>query len=119
MDSEDYTPYGANGFGQSWFGVTASYEGREYVVYDGTDGDRAEREAVSVHLRYHGKAYVSIMMNGETWKDVKHVPGELRTARVSDAGGCLHPQCGEINPLSCYCALTMDEETRERYRTYG
>lgn len=97
-----------------YYGVTAQFGQQERVIYDGTDYAEAERLAVWAHRQYLGRAYVSVMLDGGTWRDVKHVPGDLSTARVTDAGFCLHPQCGEINPLSCYCADTMTPEERER-----
>lgn len=100
-----------------YYGVTARNDHEEWEVYDGTDAEDAERLAVNAYLAYHGKVYVSVLMDGGTWRDVKHAPGDLSTARLTECGFCLHPQCGQINPLSCYCAHTMDAETRERYRT--
>lgn len=102
-----------------YFGVSARIEGREIDIYDGTDEERAGREAIGAHRRYRGAAYVTVLLDGGTWMDVKHVPGELHTARLCEPSFCLHPQCGEINPLFCYCVESMDAETRERYRQYG
>jgi hypothetical protein len=99
-----------------FYGVTARVNGREVEVYDGTDGSEAEALAIRAHIRYHGRAYVSVLLDGGTWHDVKHVPGDLRTAQLCEPFCCLHPQCGQINPLSCYCVEYMDAETRERYR---
>lgn len=119
MADDDVTPYGANGFGRTIYGVTAG----ESEVYEGTDYDRAEREAMNAYRRYYGKRYVAILADGGTWKHVQCYPHavtgkpDLSTARVTDAGFCLHPQCGQINPLYCYCVEYMDAETRERYRT--
>lgn len=100
-----------------YYGVTARIADNEVEVYDGQDGAEAERLAVGAHLQYGGRAYVSVLLDGGTWMDVKHVPGDLATAQLCEPSMCLHPHCGQINPLSCYCAEYMDAETRERYRT--
>ena len=100
-----------------YYGVTAQFGNQEREIYDGTDYAEAERLALWAHRSYLGKAYVSVLLDGGTWASVKHVPGDLSTARLTEGSGCLHPQCGQINPLSCYCADTMDAETKERYRT--
>lgn len=90
-------------------------ESEECVVYDGTDYAEAERRALYAHRMSHGRAYVSVMLDGGSWRDVKHVPGDPSSARVTDAGFCLHPECGQIHPLSCYCAATMSVEERARW----
>lgn len=100
-----------------YYGVTARFGEQEREIYDGTDGAEAERLAVWAHRSYLGRAYVSVLLDGGTWMDVKHVPGDLTTAQLCDPSCCLHPSCGQINPLSCYCATTMTEAERERYRT--
>jgi hypothetical protein len=102
-----------------YYGVSARLgDGPEEEIYDGTDYAQAERLAVRAYVRYRGAAYVSVLLDGGTWMDVKHVPGGgLSTARLTEPSCCLHPQCGQINPLSCYCVHSMDAETRERYRT--
>lgn len=100
-----------------FYGVTAHIGTTEWEIYDGTDYDTAEKLAISAYRRHHGKAYVSVLLDGGTWRDVKHVPGDLATAQLCVPSCCLHPSCGQINPLSCYCEASMDDETRERYRT--
>jgi len=102
-----------------YYGVTARFGKQEREIYDGTDYAEAERLALWAHRSYLGRAYVSVLCDGGTWMDVKHVPGDLSTARLTEPSCCLHPHCGEINPLSCYCAETMDAETKERYRQYA
>lgn len=103
------------------YGVVSTMpDGRQDAVYEGTDYAQAERLALSAYRRWYGAAYVSVMLDGGAWRDVKHVPGNvggggLSTAVVTDAGFCLHPQCGQIHPLSCYCAATMTEEEKARY----
>lgn len=102
----------------AFYGVTARCDSTpEWEIYDGTDYDTAERLALSAYRLHHGRAYVSVLLDGGTWLDVKHVPGDLSTARLTEPSCCLHPQCGQINPLSCYCAEYMDTEQKERYRT--
>lgn len=101
----------------TWYGVTARIADNEHEIYDGTDSAEAERLAIGAYLRYRGGAYVSVLLDGGTWMDVKHVPGDLTTAQLCEPSMCLHPSCGQINPLSCYCAATMTEAERERYRT--
>ena len=101
-----------------YYGVSRYVNGAEYEVYDGTNYEAAERLAVQAYRKYFGKAYVSVLLDGGTWGSVKHIPGDLSTARLTEGSGCLHPQCGQINPLSCYCVESMDAETRERYRQY-
>lgn len=106
----------------SYYGVSARVGQEEREIYEGTDYAEAERLAVSAYRRYRGNAYVSVLLDGGTWMDVKHVPNshgpdDLSTARLCEPSCCLHPQCGQINPLSCYCVHSMDAETRERYRT--
>lgn len=101
----------------TWYGVTARFGQQEREIYDGQDGAEAERLALWAHKSYLGRAYVSVLLDGGTWMDVKHVPGDITTAQLCEPSCCLHPQCGQINPLYCYCAEGMDAETRERYRT--
>lgn len=101
----------------TYYGVTARNDHEEWEIYDGTDYADAERLAVNAHIAHQGLVYVSVLLDGGTWASVKHVPGDLSTARLTEGAGCLHPQCGQINPLSCYCVHDMDAETRERYRT--
>lgn len=113
---ETHTPYGVNGIGGPIYGVIIRVGDRELDGYEGSDYTRAEASALNAYRRHYGHAQVSIMLDGGTWKDVKHLDNDLSTARVTEAGSCLHPQCGQINPLSCYCARYMDDATRERYR---
>lgn len=99
------------------YGVAATLpDGTQHEVYEGTDYTSAERLAISTYQLHRGTAYVSVLLDGGTWRDVKHVPGDLSSARVTQSGGCLHSQCGQINPLSCYCGQSMTEQERERYR---
>lgn len=101
-----------------YFGVSAHINGTEQEIYDGTDYNTAERLAISAHKLHHGNAYVSVLLDGGTWMAVAHIPGDLSTAQLTEPSCCLHPRCGEINPLYCYCADRMDAETKERYRQY-
>ena len=114
---DTHTPYGANGTGAPVYGVVANSGSQELEAYEGQDRIAAERIAVRTYRSHHGKADVSVLLDGGTWMSVKHVPGDLSTAQLCEPSGCLHPQCGQINPLSCYCVEHMDAETRERYRT--
>lgn len=97
------------------YGVVVSVSGVERVAYEGTDYTEAERIALRRHRWFGGRGYVSVMRDGGTWRDVKHIPGNLASARVTEAGGCLHAQCGQINPLSCYCREHLSEEDRAYY----
>ena len=101
----------------SYYAVSVHVNNAERDVYNGTVYHAAERLAIQAYRKYFGKAYVSVLLDGGTWMDVKHVPGDLSTAQLTEPSCCLHPHCGEINPLSCYCVESMDAETRERYRT--
>lgn len=105
----------------AWYGVTArTADGTEHEVYDGQNGGQAERLALEEYRRWQGAAYVSVLLDGGTWMDVKHVPGaDLSTARLTEPSCCLHPQCGQVNPLSCYCAATMSAEERARWVEIG
>lgn len=103
----------------AYYGVTARNDHEEWEVYDGTDYDDAQRLAVNAYLTHQGLVYVSVLLDGGTWRDVKHVPGDLTTAQLTEPSCCLHPQCGQINPLSCYCAATMTEEEKARYRAHS
>ncbi|WP_326827453.1 hypothetical protein [Streptomyces sp. NBC_01751] len=120
--ADDYTPYGANGFGASIYDVVSMLNGKEELLYEGTDYARAEREAISAFERSHRKAYVTVYLDGGSWKDVKALPKHLAPDAkpvVTGAGGCLHPQCGEIHPLSCYCRYEMTPEEIERWKEYA
>lgn len=101
----------------AWYGVTARMpDGTEHDVYDGQDAAQAERLALNEYRRWRGAAYVSVLLDGGTWMDVKHVPGDgMSTAQLTEPSCCLHPQCGQIHPLLCYCAATMTPEERSRY----
>ncbi|MFD4608254.1 hypothetical protein ACFWOT_09070 [Streptomyces sp. NPDC058440] len=119
MDSDDYTPYGANGFGRSIYIVSSILNGKDTLVYEGTDYDRAEREAINAFERSHRKAWVPVDVDGGTWKAVKAYPKHLvpdAKPVVADAGSCLHPQCGQIHPLSCYCRYDMTPDEIERWK---
>lgn len=99
------------------YGVVArTADGTEHEVYEGQDAAQAERLALGEYRRWRGVAYVTVLLDGGAWRSVKHVPGKgLSTAQLTDAGFCLHPLCGQINPLSCYCGATMTAEERARY----
>lgn len=99
----------------TWYGLVVNVDGSEHVMYDGPDLVEAQEIAICEHKMREGRAYVSIMRDGVAWRHVKHVPGRISTATVTDAGFCLHPLCGEINPLSCYCHEEMTEAERARY----
>ncbi|MER6382120.1 hypothetical protein ACWDBD_38750 [Streptomyces sp. NPDC001118] len=120
--ADNFTPYGANGFGAAWYGVTATLDGKEIEVYDGQDFDRAKREAIAAFERYHRKAYVSLSNDGGSWKYVFCLPRErVKDAKpvVIDCGFCIDPRCGEINPLDCWCRYFMTPEEIERYKQYS
>lgn len=101
----------------SYYGVTARIADNEIEIYDGQDPEEAQALAIGAYVQYGGGANVTILLDGGTWRDVKHVPGDLSTAQLCEPSCCLHPQCGQINPLSCYCAAAMTEEEKERYRS--
>lgn len=100
-----------------YYGVCAQLDGTEIVIGEWQgDYDRAEREAISAFKRYCGRAYVTIYLDGGSWRDVKTIPNVPGyEPRVTDAGGCLHPNCGEISPASCYCRYTLTPEQLARY----
>lgn len=101
------------------YGVTVSARGGDWVAYEGSDAAEAERIAIREHKRFRGQGYVSVMLDGGTWKDVKHVPGDLATSQLCEPSCCLHLHCGQINPLSCFCGDTMDAESRAFYADLG
>jgi hypothetical protein len=116
------SPYGANGWGRSVYIVTSQLNGKESDVYEGGDYDKAEQMAISAFERSHRKAYVTVYLDGGSWRDVKAYPKHLAPNAkpvVTDAGGCLHPQCGEIHPLSCYCRYDMTPAEIERWKEYA
>lgn len=110
------TPYGANGVGAPVYGVVARHGDTEWEIYDGTDAAEAEALAICTYRRHGGRAYVSVLLDGGSWRHVSHVPDDVSTAALTDSG-CLHPRCGQIHPLSCYCGQFMTPEERERWRT--
>lgn len=90
----------------TWYGVVATHKnGSQTEIGEWEhDYDKAAREAINAYKRFHGKAYISLMEDGGTWKDVKVVPGVANpTPVVTEVGFCLHPECGQIHPSSCYC----------------
>ena len=125
LDTDDYTPYGANGFGRTIYGVVSLKNGTETDHYEGTDYERAAAAALRAFRSGHGRTSVFLMADGEGHQRVQCFPlgngsgkPDMATARLTNAGFCLHPQCGQINPVSCYCALTMSDEEKARYRAY-
>ena len=88
-----------------WYGVVALIGTREIVIGE-WQGDyaRAESEAISAFKRYHGKASVTVMMDGGSWRHVAVAPFAGSVPVVIDAGFCLHPLCGQIPPEECYCS---------------
>ncbi|MFF9649715.1 hypothetical protein [Streptomyces sp. NPDC014622] len=119
QSADDYTPYGANGFGAAIYGVVSTLDEKEELVYEGTDYAHAEREAISAFERSHRKAYVSVSLDGGSWKAVQVLPKHLAPNAkpvVADSSFCLHSRCGEIHPLSCYCRYEMTPAEIERWK---
>jgi hypothetical protein len=120
--ADNFTPYGANGFGGAFYSVCSSIDGKEeQLIYEGSDYDRAERAAISAFERSFRKAYVSLSNDGGSWKYVFCLPRErVKDAKpvVIDCGFCIDPRCGEINPLDCWCRYSMTPEEIERYKQY-
>lgn len=115
---ETHTPYGANGSAPVLYGAVSRMEGRETLIYEGPSFEFAEQQAIHAYTRSYGRAYVSVLRDGGTWRDVKTIPFRIQgdhMPRLTDAGSCLHPRRGEIHPLTCYCADTMTAEERARY----
>lgn len=114
--SDDYTPYGANGFGRAHYDVTAIIRGEHVTIYEGFDQARAESQAISAYLRHHRNAYVSILQDGSSWRHVQSIPHDPRSApQVTESPCCLHAQCGQIPPTRCYCRVSMTPEEIARY----
>jgi hypothetical protein len=120
--ADNYTPYGANGFGSLVLNVVSILDGKETDVYEGTDEKKAEREAINAFERSYRKAEVLVMRDGGSWKWVFCLP----TSRVKDAkpvltqsGFCIDPRCGEINPLDCWCRYSMTPDEIKRYAQYA
>ncbi|MFK0231188.1 hypothetical protein ACIQUL_36090 [Streptomyces sp. NPDC090303] len=119
--ADNFTPYGANGFGAAIYSVSSMLDGKETYGYEGTDSTRAEHDAMNLFKRFHGKSEVVISRDGSFWKWVFCIP----KAVVPDAKpvllnhtGCIDPRCGEINPLSCWCKYFMTPDQIERYKQY-
>jgi hypothetical protein len=117
----DFPTYGANGWGGDAYSVVSMLDGKESVVYEGTDVKRAELEAINAYERSWRKAEVLIMRDGGSWKWVFCLPRErFKDAKPSvvESGFCTDPRCGEINPLDCWCRYSMTLEEIKRYAQY-
>lgn len=117
--ADNFTPYGANGIRATMYGVVSLLDGKETLIYEGEDYGRAEREAINAYERSFRKACVSLSVDGDSWKWVKAYPKHLAPNAkpvVSEGTYCLHPQCGEIHPLSCYCRYEMTPAEIERWK---
>lgn len=121
QSADNYTPYGANGYGRLILNVVSILNGKETDVYEGTDEKEAERKAINAFERSHRKAEVLVMRDGGSWKWVFCPPRKVQGAKPSlvEAGCCTDPRCGEINPLYCWCRYSMTPEEIERYKQHA
>ncbi|MFF4245200.1 hypothetical protein ACFYY2_12085 [Streptomyces sp. NPDC001822] len=119
--ADNFTPYGANGFGAAIYSVVSILDGKDADVYEGADAKRAESEAINAYHRLHGKAEVLVMQDGSNWKWVfglpKHQFPDSRPQLV-EAGFCTDPRCGQVNPLDCFCRYSMTPEEVARWEKY-
>jgi hypothetical protein len=119
--ADNFTPYGANGFGPVVLNVISILDGKETDVYEGADEKQAEREAINAFERSYRKAEVLVMRDGGSWKWVFCLPkSHVNDAKpvLTQAGFCIDPRCGEINPLDCWCRYSMTPEQIKRYAQY-